>query len=140
MASFQARLSTWIVKWRVKRRLKGVRDYRVARKILRPDPYKVPQTVQISPAHLGGVPGERLEGPSPGDTVLLYLHGGGYFACSAETHRPITAFFAIQGFHVFAPDYRLAPRKRLSAALYGAVGFFCALLTSGYSPQNIVLG
>ena len=34
--SLQARLSAWIVKWRVKRRLKGVRDYRVARKILRP--------------------------------------------------------------------------------------------------------
>src|SRR2546425_1233220 len=88
MASLQARLSVWIVKWRVKRRLKGVRDYRVARKILRPDPYKVPPTVQISPVHLGGVPGERLEGPSPGNSVLLYLHGGGYFGCSTETHRP----------------------------------------------------
>src|SRR5258706_4735007 len=102
MASLQARLSVWIVKWRVKRRLKGVRDFRVARKILHPDPYKVPPTVEVSPARLGGVPGERLEGPSPGNIVLLYLHGGGYFACSAETHRPITAFFALHGFHVFA--------------------------------------
>src|SRR5207249_1475843 len=93
--SLQARLSVLIVKWRVKRRLKGVRDYRVARQILRPNPYKVPPTVQISPAHLSGVPGERLEGPSPGDTVLLYLHGGGYFGCSAETHRPITAYYAL---------------------------------------------
>jgi len=55
--SLQVRLSVLIVKWRVKRRLKGVRDYRVARQILRPDPYKVPPTVQISPAHLSGVPG-----------------------------------------------------------------------------------
>ena len=85
MVSLQARFSVWVVKWRVKRRLKGVRDYRVTRKILRPDPYKVPPTVQISPAHLGGVPGERLEGPSPDNIVLLYLHGGGYFGCSAET-------------------------------------------------------
>src|SRR5437773_8429791 len=83
--SLQVRLSVLILKWRVKRRLKGVRDYRVARQILRPDPYKVPTAVKISPAHLGGVPGERLEGPAPGDTVLLYLHGGGYFGCSAET-------------------------------------------------------
>src|SRR6266404_4174260 len=29
--SLQARLSVWILKWRVKRRLKGVRDYRAAR-------------------------------------------------------------------------------------------------------------
>src|SRR6267154_471670 len=115
MASLQARLSVWIVKWRVKRRLKGVRDFRVARKILHPDPYKVPPTVEVSPARLGGVPGERLEGPSPGNIVLLYLHGGGYFACSAETHRPITAFFALHGFHVFAPDYRLAPENRFPA-------------------------
>jgi acetyl esterase/lipase len=139
MASLQARLSVWIVKWRVKRRLKGVRDFRVARKILHLDPYKVPPTVQISPAHLGGVPGERLEGPSPGNIVLLYLHGGGYFACSAETHRPITTFFALHGFHVFAPDYRLAPENRFPAAVEDAVAFYHALLTAGYPPRNIVV-
>ncbi|HKV60801.1 MAG TPA: alpha/beta hydrolase [Candidatus Acidoferrum sp.] len=137
--SLQARLAVWIVKWRVKRRLKGVRDYRIARKILRPDPYKVPSSVQIFPAHLGGVPGERIEGPSPGDTVLLYLHGGGYFACSAETHRSITVYFALHGFHVFAPDYRLAPENRFPAAIEDALGFYRALLTAGYTPQNIVV-
>ncbi|HUC53354.1 MAG TPA: alpha/beta hydrolase [Candidatus Cybelea sp.] len=137
--SLQARLSVWIVKWRVKRRLKGVRDYRVARKILRPDPYKVPETVQVAPVHLGGVPGERLEGPAPGNMVLLYLHGGGYFACSAETHRPITVYFALHGSHVFAPDYRLAPENRFPAAVEDAVAFYRALLSAGYSPRNIVV-
>ena len=139
MASFQARLSVWIVKWRVKRRLKGVRDYRIARKILRPDPYKVPSAVQISPAPIGGVPGELLEGPSPGNTVLLYLHGGGYFACSAETHRPITAFFALQGFRVFTPDYRLAPENPFPAAVDDAVAFYRGLLRAGYPPERIVV-
>ena len=139
MASLQARLSVWIVKWRVKRRLKGVRDFRVARKILHPDPYKVPPTVEVSPARLGGVPGERLEGPSPGNLVLLYLHGGGYFACSAETHRPITAFFELHGFHVFAPNYRRAPENRFPAAVEDAVAFYRALLAAGYPPRNIVV-
>src|SRR5216683_3978506 len=138
-ASLEARLSVWIVKWRVKRRLKGVRDYRVARRILQPDPYKVPPTIQISPAHLSGVPGERLEGPSPGNTVLLYLHGGGYFACSAETHRPITAFFAREGFRVFAPDYRLAPENRFPAAVDDAVAFYRALLGAGYPAERVVV-
>ena len=137
--SLQARLSVLIVKWRVKRRLKGVRDYRVARQILRPDPYKVPPTVQISPAHLSGVLGERLEGPSSGDTVLLYLHGGGYFGCSAETHRPITAYYALHGFCVFAPDYRLAPEHRFPAAVEDAVAFYRALLSAGYPSQCIVV-
>src|SRR5947199_382440 len=137
--SLQVRLSLLIVKWRVKRRLKGVRDYRVARQILRPDPYKVPTAVKISPAHLGGVPGERLEGPAPGDTVLLYLHGGGYFGCSAETHRPITAYYALHGFHVFAADYRLAPENRFPAAVDDAVAFYRALLGAGYSADRIVV-
>src|SRR5713101_8585730 len=137
--SLQARLSVWIVKWRVKRGLKGVRDYRVARKILRPDPYTVPSAVEVSPARLGGVAGERLEGPSPGNIVLLYLHGGGYFACSAETHRPITTFFALHGFHVFAPDYRLAPENRFPAAVEDAVAFYRALLAAGYPPRRIVV-
>jgi acetyl esterase/lipase len=139
MASLQAHLAVWITKWRVKRRLKGVRDYRVARKILRPDPFRVPQTVQISPVQLGGVAGEYLEGPSPGNIVLLYLHGGGYFGCSAETHRPITVYYALHGFRVFAPDYRLAPENPFPAAVEDAVAFYRALLTAGYSPRNIVV-
>src|SRR2546427_6051007 len=139
MASLQARLSVWIVKWRVKRRLKGVRDFRVARKILHPDPYKVPPTVEVSPARLGGVAGDRLEGLSPGHSVFLYLHGGGYFGCSAETHRAVTLFFPLQGFRVFAPDYRLAPENRFPAAVEDAVAFYRALLTAGYPPRNIVV-
>jgi monoterpene epsilon-lactone hydrolase len=139
MASLQAHLAVWITKWRVKRRLKGVRDYRVARKILHPDPYKVPPTVQILPAQLGGVPSERLEGPSPGNTALLYLHGGGYFACSAETHRAITACFALHGFSVFAPDYRLAPENQFPAAVEDAVAVYRALLSEGYPPERIVV-
>ena len=137
--SLQARLSVWIIKWRVKRRLKGVRDYRIARRILSPDPYKVPPTVQISPAHLGGVSGERVEGPSPRDSVLLYLHGGGYFGCSAKSHRPITVFFALGGFRVFAPDYRLAPENRFPAAVDDAVAVYRALLSAGYPSQCIVV-
>ncbi len=116
-ASLEARLSVWIAKWRVKRRLKGVRDYRVARRILQPDPYKVP----------------------PGNTGLLYLHGGGYFACSAETHRPITAFFAREGFRVFAPDYRLAPENRFPAAVDDAVAVYRGLLGAGYPSERIVV-
>jgi epsilon-lactone hydrolase len=137
--SLQARLSVWIVKWRVKRRLRGVRDYRVARRVLRPDPYRVPSAVEISPLYLGGVPGERVEGPTPGDAVLLYVHGGGYFACSAESHRPITVYYALHGFRVFAPDYRLAPENRFPAALDDAVAFYRGLLRAGHSADRIVV-
>lgn len=128
MASIQAHLAVWIIKWRLKRRLKGVRDYRRARAILKPDPYKVPSSIRVTPAQLGGVSGEWVEGPKSGHTVLLYLHGGGYFGCSAETHRPITVGFALQGFRVYAPDYRLAPENQFPAAVDDAVAVYRALL------------
>src|SRR5258708_31351522 len=115
MASLQAHLAVWVTKWRVKRRLKGVRDFRVARKILHPDPYKVPPIVQVSPAHLGGVAGERLEGPSPGNILLIYLPGGGYFACSAGAPPPITPFFSLPAVPAFASHSPLSPPALSSA-------------------------
>jgi acetyl esterase/lipase len=48
-------------------------------------------------------------------------------------------FYALQGFHVFAPDYRLAPESRFPAAVEDAVAFYRALLSAGYAPQNIVV-
>jgi len=140
MASIQARIAVLLVKWRVKRRLRGVRDYREARRILRPDPsYHVPSSVRISPAELNGVPGEWLEGPKPSNSILLYLHGGGYFGCSAETHRGITASFALERFRVFSADYRLAPEHRYPAALEDAVAVYRGLLAAGNSPASMVV-
>jgi epsilon-lactone hydrolase len=139
MASWQAHLSVWIVKWRVKRKLRGVRDYRVARKIFRTDPYTVPGSINISPDQVGGISGEWVQKSEPSRTVLLYLHGGGYFGCSAETHRPITVSFALHGFLVFAPDYRLAPENQFPAAVDDAVAAYRGLLDEGYSPENIVV-
>jgi epsilon-lactone hydrolase len=137
MASLQAHLSVWIIKWRVKRKLRGVRDYRLARKILRPEPYKVPSNIRISPAQLNGVSGEWVEGPQSSNCVLLYLHGGGYFGCSAETHRPITASFAQRGFRVFAPNYRLAPENPFPAAVDDVVAAYRGLLTQCSPMQRI---
>ncbi len=139
MASWQAHVSAWVVKWRVKRKLRGVRDYRVARKILRPDPYKVPASIRISPSQVGGIPGEWVEGATATKTVLLYLHGGGYFACSAQSHRPITVGFALHGFRVLAPDYRLAPENQFPAAVDDAVAAYRGLLNEGHSPGSIVV-
>lgn len=139
MASLQAHLAVWFTKWRVKRRLRGCRDYRVARAILRPLPYKAPTSVRITAANVNGIPGEWLESPNSANTVLLYLHGGGYFGCSAETHRSITVWFALHGFRVFAPNYRLAPENPFPAALDDAVAVFRGLLADGHAPQSLVV-
>jgi acetyl esterase/lipase len=139
MASLQAYFAVWFTKWRVKRRLKGCRDYRLARAILRPLPYRVSASVRITPAHVNGTPGEWVESPNSADAVLLYLHGGGYFGCSAKTHRPITVWFARHGFRVFAPNYRLAPENPFPAAVDDAVAAYRGLLADGHSPQRVVV-
>ena len=54
--------------------------------------------------------------------VLLYVHGGGYVSCSAQTHRPITAALARRlGCRVFSADYRTAPESRFPAAFEDVV-------------------
>jgi epsilon-lactone hydrolase len=59
---------------------------------------------------------------APDAPVLLYLHGGGFFACSPATHRAATMAFAQSAqLRVFVPDYRLAPEHRFPAALDDAV-------------------
>jgi len=140
MASLRAHLAVWITKWRVKRRLKGVRDYRRARQILRPDPYEVPPAVRITSGQVKAIPGEWVEVSSASNAVLLYFHGGGYFGCSAETHRPITVSFAMHGFRVFAPNYRLAPENPFPAAVDDAMACYRGLLAEGHAPQRIVIG
>ena len=139
MASLQAHLAVWFTKWRVKRRLKGCRDYRAARAILRPLPYKIPASVRITSSPVNGIPGEWVESPNSTDAVMLYLHGGGYFGCSAKTHRPITVWFALHGFHVFAPNYRLAPENPFPAAVDDAVSAYRGLLANGHSAQRLVV-
>jgi acetyl esterase/lipase len=139
MASWQAHLAVWILKWRVKRRLHGAKDYKYMRRVLRPEPYTLPESVKVSPAEVGGIGGEWLEGTQPNGAVLLYLHGGGYFGCSAETHRPITAWFARQGFRVYAPNYRLAPENKFPAAVEDAVVVYRGLLSEGCEPRRIVV-
>jgi epsilon-lactone hydrolase len=139
MASWQAHLAVWVVKWRVKRRLKGVRDVQIARRILRPDPYRVPKSLRITPGSVGGIAGEWVEAQRSSDFTLLYVHGGGYFGCSAESHRPITASFAMHGFRVFAPEYRLAPENRFPAAVEDATAAYRGLLAEGGSARHLVI-
>jgi epsilon-lactone hydrolase len=154
MASWQAYVAVWVVKWRVKRKLRAVRDHHESRKILRPEPIAVPENVRITPADVGGVSGEWVEADQPNATaaadgrgdplphskpLLLYLHGGGYFACSAKTHRAITVFFAQQRFRVYAPNYRLAPENPFPAAVDDAVAVYRGLLAAGYEPHNMVV-
>lgn len=73
-------------------------------------------------------------------SVLLYLHGSGYIACSPRTHRGLVSqLCARAGMPAFVPRYRLAPRYRFPAATEDALRAFHWLESLGYSPEQIVL-
>ncbi|KAJ3200466.1 hypothetical protein HDU82_008893 [Entophlyctis luteolus] len=56
------------------------------------------------------------------ESIVLYLHGGGYCLCSRKTHRGITWKIAKFGkARVFAIDYRLSPEHVFPLALHDAI-------------------
>lgn len=128
MASWQAHTMSFVLRHTFKRRLARAKDAQHARAVMNGGIFRVPKNVRITPAALGGVPGEWVESASETAAagVLVYLHGGGYFACSARTHRPYTTAFALRGFRVYAPDYRLAPEHPFPAAVLDAAAVWRA--------------
>ncbi len=140
MASWQAHLTVLFLKFQVKRKLRGEVDVVKARAMLGSVKQKVPQGARATGGRVGGVPGEWMR-PAAGTAAgtLLYLHGGGYFACSPQTHRPVTGGFARRGFDVWAPDYRLAPENPFPAALDDAVAAYRGLLDQGIPPAALGL-
>jgi epsilon-lactone hydrolase len=141
MASWQAHLVTIFLKVQVKRKLRGQTDVAKVRATLEAVKHPVPRGVMAQPRTIGGVVGEWLQ-PEKGGIggTLLYLHGGGYFACSAATHRPITTGFAKRGLQVFVPDYRLAPEHPFPAAIDDAIAAYRGLIASGIPASSITMG
>ncbi len=141
MASWQAHLTALLLRYRVKNRIQAEMDIHAARQAaaaaVKP---RTPPQVTLTEAAVGGVPGEWLRSvAAPPRGTLLHLHGGGYFACSPATHRPITGGFARRGFHVFAPDYRLAPEHPFPAAVEDAVATYRGLLEGGVPANRLTV-
>ncbi len=134
MASLQAYLAAFMVRRQMRRSLGGMEDIGRVRALFEGARLPAPRGVRYHPESLGGIPGEWVESDSParnaGLTTLLYIHGGGFVACSPRTHRPITGWFATRGFRVFAPDYRLAPEHPFPAAVEDVVAAWRGLQAS----------
>ncbi len=133
MASWQAHFVSRYSKSFVKPRLRGQRDVARIREMLQGAAPPVPQNVRAERREFGGVSGEWVEADFACRT-LLFLHGGGYVQGSAETRRPVTSFFAQQGFRVFTPNYRLAPEFPFPAAVQDVVASYLALSGDGSEP------
>jgi len=95
----------------------------------------------VSAVKNGSVKGEWLQLTGDPQQIIYYLHGGGYVACSPETHRAFTsALSRAANARVFALDYRLAPEHRFPAAVEDAVAGYRWLLDQGADPREIVIG
>ena len=133
MPSWQSYVVHPILRFTVKRKLAQATTALSAR-VLFNNPLPPPKGARFSPDSVGGVTGEWAKSDNNGAGTLLYLHGGAYFACSPQTHRPITGAYALRGLRVFAPDYRLAPETPFPAAVDDALAVYRAMLEHG--PAN----
>jgi len=134
MASLRARVLNVLLRNTMKRRLGACQTALEVRKTFQSTPPLAPRVARCTPATLGGVSGEWVEAGSASAGTLLYLHGGGYVAMSAYTHRGITAAFALRGFRVFAADYRLAPEHPFPAGLDDTTAVWRALRSEVQGP------
>lgn len=102
-------------------------------------------TFDVRPAMHGWPGGEVVSWPGAltNAPVLLYLHGGGFIACSPETHRSLVGSLVrrVAG-TAFVPRYRLAPEHPYPAALDDAKATYRYLLDVVRVPptQLIVAG
>lgn len=81
---------------------------------------------------------EWLNAPNAKRTIV-YFHGGGYFFCGLETHRPTCAYLARTAqARVLSVDYRMAPEHVFPAAVDDAVAWWSELLKQGVDPKTVV--
>ena len=103
-------------------------------------PLPVRRRVDHGVTDLAGVPAEVHTPKAGSDRTLLYVHGGGYFACSPATHRELAARLAhATGARTFVPDYRKAPEHPFPAAIDDVERFYRALLGDGVAPERLVV-
>jgi len=103
---------------------------------------RVPRGAVRAAFNESGVSGEWIlpTGNAPARTIL-YLHGGGYVACSPAQYRSLTGALALRcNARVLALDYPLAPEHPFPAAVDAALNCYRWLLASRTPASQIVVG
>lgn len=100
-----------------------------------------PEGVSYEPVLAGGVPAEWTVPNGEHSGTVLYLHGGGYFQGSVQTHRRLVgALCNAAGVRALSVDYRLAPENPYPAAVDDAVAAYRWLVgDGGESPSHVVI-
>jgi epsilon-lactone hydrolase len=101
----------------------------------------IPDGVSIKEQIINKIKSEWLipENADP-EKLILYVHGGGYVSGSCSDHRRFVSGFAkFTGITNLIYEYRLAPEHPFPAALDDSVEIYQWLLSSGFSPKNIII-
>ncbi len=102
---------------------------------------RLPKGLEIQNECIGNIRAEwiRPSRPYP-QSVILFVHGGGYVSGSCSDHRIHAAKFVnASGIPALLYDYRLAPEHPYPAALDDSIAVYNWLFLQGYSSQNICL-
>jgi acetyl esterase/lipase len=116
----------------------GLIDF--ASRVLLPAPGTIRATVELPNATAQLV---RAPGVLPADgkrRVVLYLHGGAFLTCGANSHsRIVNALSKFADSPVLVVNYRLIPKHSVGMALDDCHDGYRWLRLRGYSPEQIVL-
>jgi monoterpene epsilon-lactone hydrolase len=143
--SIQAVIANMVLRWQFKRKGRGPIDVHKVRHVINKAAKRYPAPpadIKHTPVAAKGASGlcaaEWLSVAKPQRTVL-YFHGGGYFFCGLETHRPACAYLARTAqAQVLSIDYRMAPENIFPAAVDDAVAWWKELINQGIAPQSVV--
>ncbi len=102
---------------------------------------KLPPDITRKPVSADGVACDWLiPDNAASDSVLLYLHGGGFVFPQTPPHLKMGAYLARKtGLQTLMVDYRVAPAHPFPAALDDCVTAYRWLLKQGFAAHNIVI-
>jgi acetyl esterase/lipase len=116
----------------------GIIDF--ALRVSLPSPGTIRATVELPNATAQLV---RVSGVLPADgkrRVVLYLHGGAFLTCGANSHsRIVNAISKFADSPVLVVNYRLIPKHSVGMALDDCHDAYRWLRLRGYQPEQIVL-
>jgi len=116
----------------------GLVDF--AARAVAPLPGSVRQTIRLPHCTARLV---RAAGVLPADgsrRVVLYMHGGGFLTCGANTHdRLVTTLSKYADSPVLVMNYRMMPKHSIGEAFDDCYDGYRWLRVRGYEPDQIVL-
>ncbi len=116
----------------------GVVDF--VSRVMRPAPGTVRATVGLQNCTAQLV---RAAGVLPADgkrSVILYLHGGAFLTCGANSHgRMVTELSRYSDSPVLMVNYRMIPKHSVGCAVDDCYDAYQWLRLRGYEPEQIVL-